>query len=203
MGDPRRLTAKYSGPRHPWNKARIDEEKELKVEYGLKNKKEIYKATSKLKNYANQAKKLIAAKGKQAELEKTQLINKLNKLGLVKKTAQMDDVLSLTVRDILERRLQTVLHKKGHARTTKQARQFITHGHVMIKDKPIKVPSYLVTLSEEPSMQFLEKSTLFNKEHPERKFEKIKIAKVIKRDDRRKTRGRKPRRPPVPRANKK
>ncbi|MBN1644817.1 30S ribosomal protein S4 [Candidatus Woesearchaeota archaeon] len=177
MGDPKRPKAKYSGPRHPWNKARIEEEKQLVAEYGLKNKKEIYKATSKLKNYANQAKKLIAATGKQAELEKTQLINKLNKLGLVTKTAQMDDVLSLTVRDILDRRLQTVLHKKAYARTTKQARQFITHGHILINKKLIQVPSYLVTTSEEPTIQFLEKSQLINPEHPERKFEKTKTEK--------------------------
>jgi small subunit ribosomal protein S4 len=203
MGDPKRSKAKYSGPRHPWNKQRIEEEKELKIEYGLQNKKEIYKATSKLKNYANQAKKLIAATGKQAELEKTQLINKLNKLGLVNKTAQMDDVLSLTVRDILDRRLQTVLHKKGCARTTKQARQFITHGHVMINNKPLTIPSYLVNTSEEPTIEFLEKSSLFNKEHPERKFEKIKIAKYTKKDDKRKFRGRKPRRPAAPRKDKK
>ncbi len=187
MGDPRRLKSKYSGPRHPWNKARIDEEKKLVAEHGLKNKKEIYKANSKLKNYASQAKKLIAATGKQAELEKTQLINKLNTLGLVSKTAHMDDVLSLTVKDILGRRLQTILHKKGYARSVKQARQFITHGHVMINNKLIKVPSYLVTLAEEPAIQFLEKSALSNSEHPERKFEKTKVAKTEPKKDDKKT----------------
>ncbi|MBD3361699.1 30S ribosomal protein S4 [Candidatus Woesearchaeota archaeon] len=192
MGDPKRLTSKYSGPRHPWIKTRIEEEKKLTAEYGLKNKKEIYKATSKLKKYADQAKKLIAATGKQSELEKTQLINKLNRLGLVSKTAQLDDVLSLTVRDLLDRRLQTILHKKGYARTTKQARQFITHGHIIINNKPLTIPSYLVTLAEEPSIQFIEKSSLISTEHPERKFEKIKTAeKPEKKPTRKKKRKKK------------
>jgi len=172
MGDPKRLRAKYSGPRHPWNKIRIEEERTLLHEYGLKNKKEIWKAESKLKNFATQAKKLIAATGKQAEKEKDQLIKKLNRLGLIQKNAQMDDILSLTVRDILNRRIQTTLHKKGNARTIKQARQFITHGHVMINNKPLTVPSYLLSTDEETKLQFLEKSKLFNPEHPERKFEK-------------------------------
>lgn len=186
MGDPRRIKSKYAGPRHPWNKARIEEEKQLKIDYGLKNKKEIYKTQSKLKNFTNQAKRLIAATGKQAELEKIQLINRLNKLGLVTKTAQLEDVLSLTVKDILDRRLQTVLHKKGHARTVKQARQFITHGHVIIKNKPITIPSYLVKSDEEPTIEFLEKSTLYNPEHPERKFEKTKTAETSKKKIRKK-----------------
>ncbi|MBW2968713.1 30S ribosomal protein S4 [Candidatus Woesearchaeota archaeon] len=180
MGDPRRLKAKYSGPRHPWNKTRIDEEKKLIQEYGLKNKKEIYKINSKLKNYASQAKKLIAAKGKQAELEKAQLITKLSKLGLISKTAHLDDVLSLHTQNLLERRLQTIIYKKGQSRTIKQARQFITHGHVKINNKQIKVPSYLVTQSEETNIQFLEKSTLSNPEHPERNFEKTKITEPKK-----------------------
>ena len=66
MGDPRRLKPKYSGPRHPWQSARIEEEKKLKSEFGLKNKEEIWKASSKLKGFANQAKKLTAEGGKQA-----------------------------------------------------------------------------------------------------------------------------------------
>jgi small subunit ribosomal protein S4 len=178
MGDPRRLKPKYSGPRHPWNKARIEEEKKLKEEYGLKNKRELWKVNSKLKNFANQAKKLIAATGKQAELEKTQLINKLNSLGLIEKNAHMDDILSLTVRDLFDRRLQTIFCKKGYARSAKQARQFITHGHVRVNNKLIKAPSYLVKTAEEPLIKFLEKSSLSNSEHPERKIEKTTVAEA-------------------------
>jgi len=173
MGDPRKLRPKYSGPRHPWNRARIEEEKGIKQEYGLKNKKELWKTSSKLKNFADQAKKLIAARGEQAELEKSQLITKLNKLGLVQPNAHMDDVLSLGIKHFLDRRLQTVLCKKGYARTTKQARQFITHKHVMINNKIITAPSYLVTIAEESQISFREKSALISPEHPERAIIKL------------------------------
>jgi small subunit ribosomal protein S4 len=173
MGDPRKLRAKYSGPMQPWSMTRIEEERILKQDYGLKNKKEIWKISSKLKNYADQAKRLIAAQGKQAELEKTQLISKLNKFGLVKQNAQMDDVLSLNIKNLLDRRLQTVVFKKGYARTTKQARQYITHQHIMINNRLITSPSYLVTMAEEPQIAFKEKSSLNNPDHPERNIPKL------------------------------
>lgn len=173
MGNPRKLRSKYSGPMQPWNMARMDEERILKQEYGLKNKKEIWKLTSKLKNYADQAKRLIAAQGKQAELERTQLISKLNTFGLVKPNSQMDDVLSLNIKNLLDRRLQTVICKKGLARTPKQARQFIAHRHIMVNNKLITSPSCLITIAEESQITFKEKSSLNNPEHPERNIPKL------------------------------
>ena len=101
MGDARRLKKKYIGPGHPWQKTRIEEEKKLKQKYGLKNKKEIWKLNSRMKNYADTAKKLIAATGPQAEKEKTQLFSKLKKLGLISQTAKLDDILGLTIIIIL------------------------------------------------------------------------------------------------------
>ena len=173
MGSPRKLRAKYSGPMQPWNMARMDEERILKQDYGLKNKKEIWKISSKLKNYANQAKRLIAALGPQAELERAQLISKLNTFGFVKPNAQMDDVLSLNIKNLLDRRLQTIVCKKGYARTPKQARQFISHRHIMVNNQLITSPSYLVTIAEEPQITFREKSSLNNTEHPERSIQKL------------------------------
>ena len=167
MGDPRRLKKKYSGPAHPWQTTRIQEEKELVKEYGLKNKLELWKTTSKLKNFANQAKKLIALKGTQAEKETIQLLNKLKRLGLIEEGAQLSDVLGLTVKTILERRLQTLVYKKGLARSVKQARQFITHRHILVNDKKITAPGYLVPKDKE-KITFIETCTLANPEHPER-----------------------------------
>lgn len=173
MGSPRKLRAKYSGPMQPWSMARIEEERVLKQDYGLKNKKEIWKISSRLKNYADQAKRLIAAQGKQAELERAQLISKLGTFGLVKPNAQMDDVLSLNIKHLLDRRLQTVVCKKGYARTPKQARQFIAHRHIMVNNKLITSPSYLVTIAEELQITFREKSSLNNPDHPERSIPKL------------------------------
>ena len=182
MGDPRRLKRKYSEPAHPWQATRIKEEKELLKEYGLKNKTEIWKATSKLKNFANQAKKLIALTGKQAEKETIQLLNKLKKLGLLKEEAQLSDVLGLTARAILERRLQTLVYKKGLARSVKQARQFITHRHILVNGKKITAPGYIVPKKEE-NITFEETSSLANEEHPERIQTKKEIKKETEKEE--------------------
>ncbi|MBW3019013.1 30S ribosomal protein S4 [Candidatus Woesearchaeota archaeon] len=189
MGDPRRVRKKYSGPGHPWQKARLEEEKSIKYDFGLVNKKEIYKATSLIKSFANQAKKLIASRTEQSEKESELLIKRLSRLGLLSVDAKLDDVLSLKIRDLLERRLQTLLVRKGLARSSKQARQFITHRHVIIADKVIDVPGYIVPVSEESTIRFSEASTLANEEHPERRpIEK----KEVKKEKAEKKPGKKP-----------
>ncbi|MBW2986440.1 30S ribosomal protein S4 [Candidatus Woesearchaeota archaeon] len=184
MGDPGKLRRKYSGPGHPWQKARIEEEKALKKEYGLKNKSEIWKQDSKLKNFANQAKRLVTLTGAQAEKERKQLLERLVRLGLVSPGATTEEVLSLSIKDILERRLQTMVYRKGLARSQTQARQYISHGHITIAGKKMKTPSYLVTKEDESQLAFVENSALANAEHPERALPEKKPEVVeVKTDD--------------------
>src|SRR3989344_2860390 len=168
MGDPRTLKAKYSGPRHPWQRARLEEENLLGREYGLKTKRELWKITSKVKTFAAQAKKIIATRTAQSELEKKQLLDRLARLGLLPSGASLDDVLALTSRKLLDRRLQSVIDKKGLARTHNQARQYIVHAHVLVADKKVTAPSYIVPIADEPTISFIANSTLANPEHPER-----------------------------------
>ncbi len=168
MGDPKHSHKTYQKPSHPWQKERIVAETELRREYGIKNKREIWKMQAILRNFSNQAKKLIAARGDQAERERKQLIARLQKFGLVDVSATLDNVLSLTIRDVMERRLQTQAYKKGLARTPRQARQFITHGHVVVGDTMVTSPSYLVLLSEEGMLSIVSNSSLADPEHPER-----------------------------------
>lgn len=177
MGDPKKQRKKYQTPSHPWQKTRIEEEKKLIEEYGLKNKKEIWKMDSKLRKFKSQVKKLITAPTKQKELEKTQLLKKLQSLGLIKKTAQLDDILSLTLKDIMERRLQTLLCKKGLVKSIKQSRQMIVHKHVSIGNKKITMPSYLLRKEEEDKLSFSQYSPLSNKNHPARIIEDKKQEK--------------------------
>ena len=166
-----RLKKKYSGPKLLWEKSRMQEESKLKEEYAYKNKKEVWKMFSLLRNFRNQARKLIGMRTKEAEVLKRQLISRLNSLGLVKEDAKLEDVLNLTIRDIMERRLQTRVYRKKMARTMKQARQFITHGHILIGDKKVKSPSHMVTLKEDEMIRFDPTSSLANELHPERKIE--------------------------------
>lgn len=168
MGDPRRFRNTYNRPAKPWQKERIEEERTLVREYGLKNKTEIYRTQSRLKLFADLAKKLIAARGTQADKERQQFLSRLTKLGLVKTGAQLDDVLGIQLRNLLDRRLQTMVARKGLARSVNQARQFVTHEHVMVGNRVVSAPGYHVPLDEEPSLALVPTSPFANTAHPER-----------------------------------
>jgi len=172
MGDPSRQKRKYEAPFKLWEGPRIEEERGIMKEYGLKNKREIWKMRSLLRKFSREAKELIASSSARAEEEKKNLLLKLQSLALIPPTATMDDVLGLSLKDILERRLQTILLRKNFAKTVNQSRQFITHEHVMIGDKKITSPSYLVSVKEEPMIKFYPSSSLSDPEHVERQVEK-------------------------------
>lgn len=174
MGDPRKHRRKYSKPSHPWQKKRIEEERGIIKEYGLKNKKELWKMESKLNKFAKQAKKLIAEKGEQVAKEKQQLLLKLAKLGLLPKGSDLTGVLGITLKDVLNRRLQTVIYKKNLAKSMKQSRQFITHKHITVDGKKVTSPGYIVTQNEEEAISFSPSSELSSSEHPIRAVEKKK-----------------------------
>jgi len=165
MGSPRRQRKKFSKPSHPWQKERILAEKEILQGYGLNRKYEIWKINTILKNFTRQAKNLVTTKNPQVEKEKGQLLTKLTSLGLLGKDAKIEDVLSLTLNNIMERRLQTLVYRKNMASTFKQARQFIVHEHISVGDKMIKAPSYLVPLEEENHIQFAQGSIISNASH--------------------------------------
>ena len=167
MGDPKKLHKKYETPRHPWEASRIEAERPLMKGYGLKNKKEIWKAQSLLRKFTRQAKSLSTIKTKHDENERQQLLNRVIKLGLLKQGQNREDVLELNVRDILNRRLQTLIVKHKLVKTPKQARQLIVHGHIAVGGQKITVPSYLVSLEEESKIGFLQNSSFNNPEHPE------------------------------------
>jgi small subunit ribosomal protein S4 len=168
MGDPRKMRKQYEGPVHPWQEDRIEAEKLLVREYGLKNKRELYKINTIVKGLTGQAKRLIAASGQQADREKQQLFSRLHSLGLLASSTNLDDVLGLTSKDLLERRLQTLVFRKGIGRSVKQARQFISHRHVTVSGTVLTSPNHLVTVAEEAGIAVLQTSTLASAEHPER-----------------------------------
>ena len=182
MGNPKRARKKYRRPLSTWKKELIQDQRVLMQEYGLKNKKEIYRAEALLKNLRSQAKSLIASKTEQAKKEKEQLINRLVKIGLIKPSAQLEDVLALNLQNILDRRLQTIVHQKNISKTIKQARQFIVHGHVAVNENKVDVPSFIVTLPLESKITFNPASRLSSEQHPERVKERSKKQKLSKRE---------------------
>lgn len=154
----KRQRKKYLRPSHPWEKERMDAEDKMLRQFGLRRKEEIWRVQTLLRNFREQARNLLAASGSQAERETRQLLDRLRKLGLVGSGATLDDVLGLTIEKILERRLQTIICRKGLAQTPRQARQLVTHGHIAINGRKTNVPSYLVSVSEEPLIGYAEGS---------------------------------------------
>ena len=142
----KRQRRKYQTPTKPWDKARLETEKTILKDFGLKSKREIWKTQAMLRKYRRLARELAARRD---ETKEKVLMDRLMRFGIVTKDASLDTILGLTVEDFLNRRLQTVLNKKGFTNTTKQARQFITHGQVLIDNRKVIYPSYMVPVNEE------------------------------------------------------
>ncbi len=157
---------KYSRPQKPFDKIRIDEENILKERYGLKNKREIWKADAAIAKIRNLAKQLITA----SEEDKNAFVERLHKKGF--QVESIADALALDKENWLKRRLQTIVFSKKLANTPKQARQLITHKHVSIETQIVNKPSYQVSLQEESKI----KLNIVLKQKPvlKSKIEKIK-----------------------------
>ena len=148
----KRKHKKYSKPKRPFDKVRLEEEAKIKKEFGLKNKKEIWRADAQIKSIREKAKKLISASPK----EQKALFDRLKKIGL--KVDSIADVLSLDKQDYLKRRLQTVIVDKKLATTSKSARQLITHKKILIDNKSVDSPSYVVPVELENKISLKKKS---------------------------------------------
>ena len=169
MGDPKFPSKHYNTPSHPWQKVRIDEERTLIHQYGLKNKREIWKANTKIRSMRRQARKLTANSGdEQAQKEKGLLLSKLNRIGLLEQDSGLEDVLRMTAENILDRRLQTQVYLQGLASTAKQSRQLIIHGHISVDGAVTRVPGMIVTRLQEKSIAYAPSSALNSDLHPVR-----------------------------------
>lgn len=177
MGDPRRLRKAYKRPYRLFEKTRIDDELVLLGEYGLRNKKELWRHAAQLRSYRNQAREMRSLPEETQKKRRTELIGKLNRFGLIGDNATLDDVLSLTQKDILNRRLQTFVFKKGLARSIYQARQLVVHQHISINGKVVSSPSYVVKKDEDTKIEYREQSPL--RGHPEKIFGSEKPEDVL------------------------
>ncbi|WP_456328532.1 30S ribosomal protein S4 [Archaeoglobus sp.] len=160
MGDPKRHRKKYVTPRKPWDKVRLEREAQLLIKYGLRNKRELWRFENILRKYRRVARDLLSKvnlPGREGEIARAKanaVIRKLVRIGVLEENATLDDILNLTVEDFLERRLQTVVYRQGLARTIKQARQLITHGHIAVDGRRVTSPSYIVARDEETKIGF-------------------------------------------------
>ena len=152
LGDPKKARKQYSRPRSPWRSDQLAQELYLLGSYGLRNKRELWRAQTRLSSYRKQARRLLAATQEVRLREEKKLLDSLRRNGLAAEAATLDDILSLNVEDVLGRRLQTMVFKKGLAISPLHARQLIVHGHVAVNGRRIGVPGYTVERDEEGSI---------------------------------------------------
>jgi len=166
MGDPKKQRKKYETPRFAWRTDTLQSELKLLGQYGLRNKRELWRHETTLSRYREIARSLLGMPAEERKKLERQLLDRLKRLGILPETAVLDDVLDLSIEDILERRLQTIVFNKGLAKSIHQARQILTHGHIAIEGHRVPSPSYLVLRDEEAKITYAQTSNLSNPNHP-------------------------------------
>ncbi len=152
MGAPKRTRKKFQKPAEMWNKERIEKEHKLRDDYGLKNLNELWRATSEIRRVRRNVRAVLS--GRTDESTGGKMVSRLSRYGIVKEGAILDDLLGITPENVLERRLQSLVCRKGMAKTMKQARQFIAHGFIAVNGKRVKSPGYVVSRVDENQISY-------------------------------------------------
>lgn len=176
MGQPKKQRRKYDTPKHMF-KGR-EGESDLIRAFGLKNARELWKAKSEVARIRSLARGLLAKSDEKLESD---LIGRLKRAGLISGEARLEDVLKITIEDVLDRRLQTQVYKRGLANSVRQARQEIVHGHISVAGKRMNAPGHTTTLTEAESLDFYAGSALTDPEHPARYIPK-KVPEAASRE---------------------
>lgn len=153
MGAPKRNRRKFDKPKEMWDLQRIKSSNALIEHYGLKNMKELWKAQTETGRIRRNARLLLAG-GLGSENIRDRMFKRLERIGLAKQGATLDDLLDLKENALLERRLQTVVFRKGMAKTVKQARQLTVHGFIAINGKKVSKPGYIVDIKDEAGISY-------------------------------------------------
>ena len=161
MGDPKTSRRVWQKPKRPLNYDLMMDELKTLGTFGLKTKRELWKTQTELSRVRLQARSLLALRQDERERKEPILMQSLSKIGLVNEDSTLDDVLNLQVTDLLSRRLQTIAQRKLYFKTPYQARQAIVHGHIMIGDSVVTIPSYIVKTEEEAKIHLIPES-IFN-----------------------------------------
>ncbi len=171
----KRQHKKYDVPMKKWDSTRLQREDEIMKKFGLKNKRQLWKARSMLRRFRSSAKRLFSQESEAAEVRAKELLGKLARYGLLPEKAELDDVLPMTVEQILARQLQFIVKSKGLASSPKQARQLIVHGHIAVGDHKVTRPSYMVSEAEEKEVKYAPTSPISMPGHPIREIPKASL----------------------------
>jgi len=169
MGDPKKKHKRFDTPKRPYNTETLMAELGTIGAYGLRNKRELWKLHTELSVIRGRARDLLSLGTDERADKEAIMIQKLSQRGLVMDNSRLEDVLTLSVEDLLERRLQTFIFRRGMASSLFQARQLIAHGHIAIKGRKVTSPSYQVKITDEESLDYAKGSPYNNPGHPLRR----------------------------------
>ncbi|MEM0201889.1 MAG: 30S ribosomal protein S4 [Candidatus Micrarchaeaceae archaeon] len=153
MGAPRRNRRKYEKPGNIRDIGRLKTDHGLAEQYGLKNMKELWKVQTELSRLRSNVREMLSGNVKYKSTE-SDMMAKLKKLSIANDSTTLDNLLDLNEPALLERRLQTIVFRKGMARSIKQARQLIVHGYIAIDGKRVNRPGYIVDLEAEKHISY-------------------------------------------------
>ena len=176
MGDPKKKHKTYNTPKRPYVAAALEEELRTIGVYGLRNKRELWKAHTELSHMRGRARDLLSLGATERDRREKELIYKLYRRGLVMENGRLEDVLTLSVEDLLERRLQTYIFRRGMVSSLFQSRQLIAHGHIAINGRKVTSPSYQVKIDDEETLDYALSSPYHNPEHTLRKALEVEEA---------------------------
>jgi len=151
----------YDTPRRPFEKARLDQELKLIGEYGLRNKREVWRIRYSLAKIRSAARELLTLEEKDQKrlFEGNALLRRLVRVGVLDETKmKLDYVLGLKIEDFLERRLQTQVFKLGLAKSIHHARVLIRQRHIRVRKQVVNIPSFVVRLDSQKHIDFSLKS---------------------------------------------
>ncbi|ORY93808.1 40S ribosomal protein S9 [Syncephalastrum racemosum] len=156
-GAPRNYSKTYKVPKRPYESARLDQELKLIGEYGLKNKKEVWRVGLTLSKIRRAARELLTLDEKDPKrlFEGNALIRRLVRIGVLDENhMKLDYVLGLKIEDFLERRLQTQVFKLGLAKSIHHARVLIRQRHIRVGKQIVNIPSFVVRLESQKHIDF-------------------------------------------------
>eukprot|EP01023_Acetabularia_acetabulum_P023558 TRINITY_DN22_c0_g1_i1.p2 TRINITY_DN22_c0_g1~~TRINITY_DN22_c0_g1_i1.p2 ORF type:complete len:198 (-),score=33.06 TRINITY_DN22_c0_g1_i1:338-931(-) len=147
----------FKRPRRPYEKERLDNEMQLVGEYGLRNKRELWRVQMTLSKIRKAARNLLTLDDKDPQrlFQGEALLRRMMKYGLLSEDkANLDFVLALTPREFLERRLQTQVFKLGLAKSIHHARVLIRQRHIRVGKQIVNVPSFLVHIESQKHVDY-------------------------------------------------
>eukprot|EP00090_Calanus_glacialis_P031662 TRINITY_DN52646_c0_g1_i1.p1 TRINITY_DN52646_c0_g1~~TRINITY_DN52646_c0_g1_i1.p1 ORF type:complete len:195 (-),score=36.78 TRINITY_DN52646_c0_g1_i1:98-682(-) len=158
---PKKFGKVSSTPRRPFEKARLDQELKLIGQFGLRNKREVWRVKFTLAKIRAAARDLLTLEEKDPKrlFEGNALLRRLVQTGVLPEDKmKLDYVLGLKVDDFLERRLQTQVFKLGLAKSIHHARVLIKQRHIRVRKQVVNIPSYIVRLESQKHIDFSLKS---------------------------------------------